>query len=115
MRQARENREQFDVVVMDPPAFVKRKKDIKQGSLAYRRVNEQAMRLLSKDGILITCSCSYHMPQDLFIKNLQQAARHLDRQLQILEVLQQGTDHPVHPAIPETRYLKGVIVRVLPA
>ena len=115
MRQAREERKQFDLVVLDPPAFVKRKKDIKQGSLAYRRVNEQAMRLLSKDGILITCSCSYHMPQDLFVKNLQQAARHLDRQLQILESLQQGMDHPVHPAIPETRYLKGAIVRVLPA
>lgn len=115
MQGAREKRDQFDVVVLDPPAFVKRKKDIKQGGLAYRRINEQAMRLLSKDGILITCSCSYHMPQDLFIKNLQQAARHLDRQIQILEVLQQGMDHPVHPAIPETRYLKGAIVRVLPA
>jgi 23S rRNA (cytosine1962-C5)-methyltransferase len=115
MQGAREKRDQFDVVVLDPPAFVKRKKDIKQGSLAYRRINEQAMRLLSKDGILITFSCSYHMPQELFIKNLQQAARHLDRQLQVLEVLQQGMDHPVHPAIPETRYLKGAIVRVLPA
>jgi len=115
MREAREKREKFDLVVLDPPAFVKRKKDLKQGSLAYRRINEQAMRLLSKDGILVTCSCSYHMPQELLVKNLQQAARHLDRQVQILEVLQQGMDHPVHPAIPETRYLKGVIARVLPA
>ena len=115
MRQAREDRQKFDVVVLDPPAFVKRKKDLKQGSLAYRRINEQAMRVLSKDGILISCSCSYHMPMELLVKNLQQAARHLDRQVQILEVLQQNVDHPVHPAIPETRYLKGVIARVLPA
>jgi 23S rRNA (cytosine1962-C5)-methyltransferase len=115
MREARDSAEKFDVVVLDPPAFVKRKKDLKQGSIAYRRINEQAMRLLNRDGILVTCSCSYHMPEDLFIRNLQQAARHLDRQVQILEVLQQGMDHPVHPAIPETRYLKGVIARVLPA
>ena len=82
---------------------------------AYRRVNELAMRVLSRDGILVSCSCSYPLPLERFLSLLQGAARHIDRQMQILEVLHQGPDHPIHPAIPETAYLKGVIARVLPS
>lgn len=111
----REARETFDVVVLDPPAFVKRKKDFHEGRLAYRRLNELGMRVLARDGILVTCSCSYHMPRAALLETVQQAARHLDRQAQVLVQLQQAPDHPVHPAIPETDYLKGYVVRVLPA
>ncbi|MBX3697786.1 MAG: class I SAM-dependent rRNA methyltransferase [Dokdonella sp.] len=115
LKALREQRERFDVVILDPPAFVKRKKDLAEGRVAYRRLNELGMQVLERDGILITCSCSYHMPRAALLDGVQQAARHLDRQAQLLVDLQQGPDHPVHPAIAETDYLKGFILRVLPA
>ncbi|MGH8113506.1 MAG: class I SAM-dependent rRNA methyltransferase [Rhodanobacteraceae bacterium] len=102
LKALRETREHFDVVIMDPPAFVKRRKDLKEGALAYRRINELAMQVLSKDGILVTCSCSYHMPRAALLDAVQKGARHLDRNVQVLHQLQQAPDHPVHPAIPET-------------
>ena len=115
LKALREARERFDVVIIDPPAFVKRKKDFAEGRIAYRRINEMAMQILARDGILITCSCSYHMPRAALLETVQQAARHLDRSVQVLAQLQQAPDHPVHPAIPETDYLKGFICRVLPS
>jgi 23S rRNA (cytosine1962-C5)-methyltransferase len=115
LKAQREARERYDVVVLDPPAFVKRKKDFAEGRLAYRRINEMAMQILERDGILITCSCSYHMPRAALLEAVQQGARHLDRHVQVLAQLQQAPDHPVHPAIPETDYLKGFICRVLPS
>ena len=115
LKALREARERFDVVILDPPAFVKRKKDFAEGRLAYRRINEMAMQILARDGILITCSCSYHMPRHALLEAVQQGARHLDRNVQVLAQLQQAPDHPVHPAIPETDYLKGYICRVTPS
>ena len=106
--------ERFDVVVADPPAFIKRKKDLKNGEAAYRRLNEMAMRMLNKDGILVSASCSMHLPEDDLQNILLQSARHLDRNLQLLERGAQGPDHPVHPAIPETRYIKSLTCRILP-
>ncbi len=73
------------------------------------------MQVLARDGILVTCSCSYHMPRAALLDSVQHGARHLDRQVQSLMQLQQAPDHPVHPAIPETDYLKGFVCRVLPA
>jgi 23S rRNA (cytosine1962-C5)-methyltransferase len=115
LKAQRAAREHFDVVILDPPAFVKRKKDFTEGRIAYRRINEMAMQILARDGILITCSCSYHMPRAALLEAVQQGARHLDRNVQVLAQLQQAPDHPVHPAIPETDYLKGFICRVLPS
>ena len=115
LKTQRSARERYYVVILDPPAFVKRKKDYHEGRLAYRRINEMAMQILARDGILITCSCSYHMPRAALLDAVQQGARHLDRNVQVLAQLQQSPDHPVHPAIPETDYLKGFICRVLPA
>ena len=109
-----EERERFDLVLLDPPAFIKRRKDMKQGTLAYRRLNQLALRLLSKDGVLITSSCSYHLPAANFLQLLQQAGRHLDRSLQLLEQGAQSPDHPIHPAMPETAYLKTFYLRALP-
>lgn len=106
--------ERFDVVVADPPAFIKRKKDLKNGEAAYRRLNEQAMRLLNKDGILVSASCSMHLLEDDLQNILLGSARHLDRNIQLLERGGQGPDHPVHPAIAETRYIKSLTVRLLP-
>lgn len=115
LKALREQRERFDVVILDPPAFVKRRKDLAEGRIAYRRLNELGMQVLERDGILITFSCSHHLPRTMLLEGVQQAARHLDRQAQMLVSLQQGPDHPVHPAIAETEYLKGFILRVLPA
>ncbi|HET6604924.1 MAG TPA: class I SAM-dependent rRNA methyltransferase [Xanthomonadaceae bacterium] len=115
LKQARADRRHWDVVIVDPPAFVKRRKDLKEGALAYRRLNEMAMQVLSRDGMLFTCSCSHHMPRSLLLEAVQHGARHLDRFAQSLMALQQGPDHPAHPAIPETDYLKGYALRILPA
>lgn len=104
--------EQFDVVVLDPPAFIKRKKDQKSGEAAYRHINELAMRLLGRDGILVSASCSMHLAKDTLLEIVRASGRHLDRHVQILGQGGQGPDHPVHPAIPETDYLKAVFARV---
>ncbi|MCW9015212.1 MAG: class I SAM-dependent rRNA methyltransferase [Gammaproteobacteria bacterium] len=114
LKELREEREKFDVVIVDPPAFIKRKKDFKQGREAYQRLNRMAIQLLSKDGILVSGSCSYHLPRGELQKTMLQAARHLDRNMQILAQGYQGPDHPVHPAIPETEYLKAIFARIIP-
>jgi 23S rRNA (cytosine1962-C5)-methyltransferase len=115
LKSLREARERFDVVIVDPPAFIKRRKDTKEGTLAYRRLNEMAMQVLERDGILVSCSCSQLLSREVLVQALLQGARHLDRNLVILEQGRAGPDHPVHPAIPETDYLKAVFARVLPA
>lgn len=102
----------FDTVVLDPPAFIKRKRDMKPGIAAYRRVNELAMRVLAADGFLVSCSCSYHLSADRLSDALRLAARGAHRRIQLVEQLGQGPDHPVNPAIPESRYLKGFVARV---
>jgi 23S rRNA (cytosine1962-C5)-methyltransferase len=104
--------ERFGMVILDPPAFVKRKKDARAGEEAYRRANRLAMEVLEPDGILVTASCSYHLPREALQDSLLRASRRLGRDLQILEQGHQGPDHPVHPAIPETAYLKAFIARV---
>ena len=114
LKQLKASEERFDVIVADPPAFIKRKKDLKNGEAAYRRLNEAAMRLLNKDGILVSASCSMHLPEDDLQNILLTSARHLDRNIQLLERGAQGPDHPVHPAIPETRYIKSLTCRLLP-
>lgn len=112
LKSMRANKEQFDIVIVDPPAFIKRRKDFNEGLLAYRRIFEMAMQLLGKDGILFACSCSHHLSKQNLHDVVYQAARHLDRQAQIIVQLQQAPDHPIHPAIAETEYLKGLVVRV---
>lgn len=106
--------ERFDVVIMDPPAFITRRKDHKAGLQAYRRANELAMRLLSRDGLLVSGSCSMHLAREELVDVLRASARHIDRTAQIVHHGHQGADHPIHPAIPETEYLKSVFARVLP-
>jgi 23S rRNA (cytosine1962-C5)-methyltransferase len=102
----------FDVVILDPPAFAKRKKDAPQAQAAYRKLNQLAMPLIERDGLLVSCSCSYHMGADELTSAIQSAARHTSRFVQVLEQGGQSPDHPVHPAIPETRYLKSFFCRV---
>jgi 23S rRNA (cytosine1962-C5)-methyltransferase len=112
LRALRTEGERFDVVVLDPPAFIKRKKDMKQGEQAYRRINQLAMQLLETDGVLVSASCSFHMSRDALLGAVLWASRNVDRELQIVEEGHQGADHPVHPAIPETNYLKAFFGRL---
>jgi 23S rRNA (cytosine1962-C5)-methyltransferase len=106
------DRRRFDVVVVDPPAFIKRKKDHPKGLAAYRRVNQLAMQLIDRDGLLMSCSCSYHLAPGELVDAVQRAARHQDRLAQLVAVGAQSPDHPVHPAIEETRYLRAFLFRV---
>ncbi|MHB8257773.1 MAG: class I SAM-dependent rRNA methyltransferase [Acidiferrobacterales bacterium] len=114
LRLLRAEREHFDVVIVDPPAFIKRKKDSREGMQAYYRLNQMAMQVLAKDGILVSASCSYHLARSDLQQILLQSSRHLDRFLQLVEQGGQAPDHPVHPAIPETSYLKVFFSRILP-
>jgi 23S rRNA (cytosine1962-C5)-methyltransferase len=102
----------FDIVIVDPPAFAKRKKDLPKALAAYKRLNQLAMQLLAADGILVSCSCSYHVSAEDLQEAIAKAARGADKHVQLLEMGGQAPDHPVHPAIPETRYLKAYFCRV---
>ena len=105
-------REKFDLVIVDPPAFIKRRKDVGKGEAAYKRLNQLAMQLLPRDGLLVSCSCSYHLEPDALVDAIQKAGRHLGRFVQVLASGGQGPDHPLHPAIRESRYLKAYLCRV---
>ncbi len=106
--------ERFDVIIADPPAFIKRKKDQKTGEAGYRKLYEHCIRLLSRDGILICSSRSPFFSEESMHSTLLASARHLDRNIQILEQSGQSADHPMHPAIAETRHLKYMVCRILP-
>jgi 23S rRNA (cytosine1962-C5)-methyltransferase len=101
----------FDVIVLDPPAFIQRRKDIKKGIAAYRKINQLALRLLKPHGLLVSASCSMHLSRADLVSAMQQAATRAECSLQIIEQGGQGPDHPIHPAIPETEYLKTVFAR----
>jgi 23S rRNA (cytosine1962-C5)-methyltransferase len=102
----------FDLVIVDPPAFAKRKKDLPKAQAAYKRLNQLALKLIAEDGILVSCSCSYHLSADALQDAIAKAAQGAGKSVQILESGGQAPDHPVHPAIAETRYLKAYFCRV---
>lgn len=105
--------ERFDIVVLDPPAFIKRRKDQKTGEHAYHKLNREAMAVLAEEAILVSASCSMHLSESALLEIMQLAAAQAGRTLQVLEFLGQGPDHPVQAAIPETRYLKTIVARVM--
>lgn len=107
-----QEKQKFDVIILDPPAFIKRKKDHAAGIEAYQRLNRLAMQVLCDDGILISASCSFHLTADELLRATLRASRSSHKELQILEQGHQAADHPVHPAIPETAYLKTFFGRV---
>lgn len=113
LKKLQQDGKKYDVIILDPPAFVKRAKDRKEGLLAYQRANELALRLLTPGGILISCSCSMHASHDDFMQMFPRLAYRTQSQLQLLERGHQGPDHPIHISIPETDYLKAYIIRKL--
>lgn len=112
MQSLAEQQRRFSLVIVDPPALIKRKKDHRAGLAHYERVNRAALALLEPGGVLVSCSCSFHLDAAELQRALLRAARADGRRLAILEQGGQGPDHPVHPAIPETRYLKAFYCRV---
>lgn len=107
-----EDKERFDVVIMDPPAFIARRKDIKAGEGAYHRANQLAMRLVAKGGILVSGSCSMHLETGRLHDIIRSNSRQLERFSQLIYRGTQAPDHPVHPAIEETEYLKALFYRI---
>src|SRR6202521_4636590 len=102
----------YDTIVLDPPAFAKSKRDLDTAMRGYKELNLRALKMLRPGGVLVTCSCSYHVSQADFLQMLAQASRDAHRGLRIVEVRGQAKDHPVLLNVPETSYLKCVIARV---
>jgi 23S rRNA (cytosine1962-C5)-methyltransferase len=105
--------ERFDTIVLDPPAFAKNRGAVEAALRGYKEINLRALRLLNPGGVLITCSCSYHVGEELFLDMLAEAARDAGRAVQIVEKRAQSRDHPILLTVPETYYLKCVVARVM--
>lgn len=110
-----DEKQRFDVVIVDPPAFIARRKDIDAGERAYQKLNDMAMKLVNHGGLLVSASCSMHLEHDRLRDIIRQSARKLERQAIILAEGSQGADHPVLPAVKETRYIKAIFAQISPA
>src|SRR5207237_551117 len=105
--------QRYDTIVLDPPAFAKSKRDLEAALRGYKELNLRALKMLRPGGILVTCSCSFHVSQALFLEMLAESARDASRSLRLVEVRGQAKDHPVLLNIPETAYLKCLIAYVI--
>ena len=103
----------YDFVILDPPAFTKSRRTVRDAERGYKEINFRAMKLLPRGGLLATCSCSHFMPDELFRRMLESAARDAGVALKQIEARQQGPDHPVLWNVPETDYLKFYIFQVV--
>ena len=103
----------FDVAVLDPPAFAKSKARAKEALKGYLNLNKWGMRCVKPGGYLVTCSCSHHVPPEVFVEMAALAAREAGREVRVLGTGRQASDHPWIPAMPETAYLKVLLLRVL--
>src|SRR5258705_13711056 len=104
--------ERFDTIVLDPPAFAKNRSSVKAAARGYKEINLRAIKLLNPGGSLISCTCSFHMSEEMFVSIIVDAANDARRRLQLVEKRIQASDHPVLLGVPETYYLKCVIARV---
>ncbi len=112
LRELEKSGEKFDTIVLDPPAFVKTKAALRSAARGYKEINLRALKLLNPGGVLVTCSCSFHFSEAIFLETLEDAARDAKRRLHLLEKRTQSADHPVLLGVPETHYLKCFILRV---
>ena len=110
LRERSDGGEEYNTVILDPPAFAKTKRDLPRARRAYKEINLRAMKLLVPGGILITCSCSYHLSREAFEETLRSAAADVGRTVRVREWRGQARDHPEILTIPETRYLKCAVL-----
>jgi 23S rRNA (cytosine1962-C5)-methyltransferase len=112
LRDYADRKRQYDTIVIDPPAFARGRRDLNNALRAYKELNLRALKLLRPGGILVTCSCSYHVSAEEFLSMLVEAARDVHRNLYLLENRSQAKDHPMLLQVPETAYLKCVVVTI---
>lgn len=112
LRQMEANQEQFDLIVLDPPAFAKNKGSLEGAVRGYKEINLRALRMIREEGFLVTCSCSFHMTPELFRAVVADAAVDARRRLRLIEERTQGPDHPILVGYPESHYLKCHIYEV---
>jgi 23S rRNA (cytosine1962-C5)-methyltransferase len=112
-KQIREN-VQFDLIILDPPSFTKSKESITSALRGYKEIHLRALQLLPADGYLATFSCSHHVSRETFLEMIVDASVDAKRHVRIVKYLSQPLDHPILPHIPETEYLKGYLLQVLP-
>jgi 23S rRNA (cytosine1962-C5)-methyltransferase len=103
----------FDTIVLDPPAFAKNRASLKAALRGYKEINLRALKLLNPGGFLVTCTCSYHVSEEMFLTIIADAAVDSHRRIQIIEKRMQAQDHPVLLGMPETYYLKCLVLRVI--
>ncbi|HOP39456.1 MAG TPA: class I SAM-dependent rRNA methyltransferase [Geobacteraceae bacterium] len=113
LRSLKSEGQRFDIIILDPPAFVKRKKALKEATKGYLTINRRGMELLREGGYLVTCSCSYHMNRELFRETLENAARQAGREMRLVSTMSQAPDHPVLLSVPETEYLKCFLLQAV--
>ncbi|WP_339803191.1 class I SAM-dependent rRNA methyltransferase, partial [uncultured Marinobacter sp.] len=113
LKQLCDDKQKYDIVVLDPPSLIPRRRDMKAGEQAYARLNQLGLRLLERDGLLVSASCSMHLSREKLVDIIRGSGRKVDRFVQLLEQGYQGPDHPMVPGIPETDYLKACFVRSL--
>jgi len=101
------------MVVLDPPAFAKSRRNLDAAASGYKEINLRALRLLPPGGILVTCSCSHHVSEAMLLEVVAQASLDAGRQLRVLERRTQSQDHPILLTVPETHYLKCLILEVM--
>ena len=106
-------RRQFSMVVLDPPAFAKSRRNMEGAATGYKEINLRALRLLGPGGILVTCSCSHHVSEAMLLELVAEAALDSNRTLRVLERRTQSQDHPILLTVPETHYLKCLILEVM--
>jgi 23S rRNA (cytosine1962-C5)-methyltransferase len=106
-------RRTFDTIVLDPPAFAKSRKHVEAAARAYKEINLKALKLLERDGVLVTCSCSHHFSEADLLGAVAAAALDCGKRLRVIERKTQGRDHPIALTIPETHYLKCLILQVM--
>jgi 23S rRNA (cytosine1962-C5)-methyltransferase len=103
----------FSTVVLDPPAFAKSRRNLEAAARGYKEINLRALRLLGPGGILVTCSCSHHLSEAMLLEIVAQAALDAGRELRVIERRTQAQDHPILLTVPETHYLKCLVLQVL--
>jgi 23S rRNA (cytosine1962-C5)-methyltransferase len=113
LREMETRNDRFDTIILDPPAFAKNRASVRSAARGYKEINLRALKLLNPGGVLVTCSCSYHMSEEMFLEIIADAALDARRRVQIIEKRGQSSDHPVLLGVPETHYLKCVILRAV--